>query len=139
MLIRVDDLTGPEIRALLEEPASELDLTVFADPTVVVLALVATLIAVVTKLVGCGAAAWSLGRRPALQIGMGMVPRGEVGIIVAQVGLSLGVLTSALYGVVVFMAVVTTLVAPPFLVRLYAGEQPQETAEHEALEANDLW
>ncbi|KAF0239754.1 MAG: sodium/hydrogen exchanger, partial [bacterium] len=50
---------------------------------------------------------------------IGMVPRGEVGIIVAQIGLSLGVMSSALYGVVVFMAVATTLIAPPFLVILF--------------------
>jgi Kef-type K+ transport system membrane component KefB len=117
----------------------QLDLAVFADRSVMVLAVLTTLIAVVTKLVGCGAAAWPLGRRAALQVGMGMVPRGEVGIIVAQVGLSLGVLTNALYAVVVFMAVVTTLVAPPFLTRLYAGEQRHEADEHSALESNDLW
>ena len=117
----------------------QLDLAVFADRSVMVLAVLTTLIAVVTKLVGCGAAAWPLGRRAAMQVGMGMVPRGEVGIIVAQVGLSLGVLTNALYAVVVFMAVVTTLVAPPFLTRLYAGEQRREADEHDALESNDLW
>jgi hypothetical protein len=50
------------------------------------------------------------------------VPRGEVGIVVAQLGLSLGVVTPRLFGVVLFMAVATTLVAPPFLKLLYAGE-----------------
>lgn len=105
----------------------QLDLSVFREPSVVALAVVATLVAVATKLVGCGAGAWSLGRRQAFQVGMGMVPRGEVGIIVAQVGLGLGVLTGPLYGVVVFMAVVTTLVAPPVLTRLFAGEaSPQQ-------------
>lgn len=100
----------------------QLDLSVFREPSVIALAVVATVVAVATKLIGCGAGAWPLGRRQAMQVGMGMVPRGEVGIIVAQVGLSLGVLTGSLYGVVVFMAVATTLVAPPMLTRLFAGE-----------------
>lgn len=95
---------------------------VFCDPAVVVLAVVVTLVAVVTKLVACGAGAWNLGRRRALQVGMGMVPRGEVGIVVAQIGLSLAVVSAEVYGVVLFMAVATTLVAPPFLKLLYADE-----------------
>lgn len=95
---------------------------VFRDPAVVVLAVVVTLVAVVTKLVACGAGAWNLGRRRALQVGMGMVPRGEVGIVVAQIGLSLAVVSAEVYGVVLFMAVATTLVAPPFLKLLYADE-----------------
>lgn len=124
----------------------QLDLTVFADPSVVGLALLITALAVVTKLVGCGVPALPLGRRPAMQIGMGMVPRGEVGIIVAQVGISLGVLSPALYGVIVFMAVATTLVAPPFLTRLFAGEEvtpsagPElSTPTPEAYKKTDLW
>ncbi len=63
-----------------------------------------------------------MGKRRAAQVGMGMVPRGEVGIVVAQIGLSLAVITAELYGVVLFMAVATTLIAPPFLKWLYASE-----------------
>jgi Kef-type K+ transport system membrane component KefB len=55
-----------------------------------------------------------------------MVPRGEVGIIVAQIGLSLAVIGPELYGVVLFMAIATTLIAPPFLKLLYAGEPAAE-------------
>src|SRR5206468_4537028 len=93
----------------------QLDLSVFREPGVIALALLAVLLATLTKLIGCGVPALSLGRRTAAQIGVGMVPRGEVGIIVAQIGLKLGVLSSALYGVVVFMSIATTLMAPPFL------------------------
>ena len=57
---------------------------------------------------------------------MGMVPRGEVGIIVAQIGLALAVIGPELYGVVLFMAVATTVIAPPFLKLLYAGEPAAE-------------
>jgi Kef-type K+ transport system membrane component KefB len=63
-----------------------------------------------------------LGKKKAAQIGMGMVPRGEVGVVVAQIGLSLNAVDAAAYGVVLFMAVATTLIAPPFLVKLFRGE-----------------
>jgi Kef-type K+ transport system membrane component KefB len=53
-----------------------------------------------------------------------MVPRGEVGMVVAQIGLSLGVITKPLYGVVVLMTVVTTVVAPPMLKYAYRNCRP---------------
>lgn len=92
----------------------QLKLDVFRSSSVVILCLLVTLVAVITKLLGCGIAGSSLGIRRASQVGMGMVPRGEVGIIVAQIGLSLAVIGAELYGVVLFMAVATTLIAPPF-------------------------
>jgi Kef-type K+ transport system membrane component KefB len=101
----------------------QLKLDVFRDPAVIVLSVIVTLVAVVTKLIGCGAGAWNLGARRAGQVGMGMVPRGEVGIVVAQLGLSMAVINAELYGVVLFMAVATTIIAPPFLKWLYASEE----------------
>ena len=58
------------------------------------------------------AAAWG-GRT--LRVGVGMVPRGEVGMVVAQIGLSMGVIGTNIYGIIVFMSVATTLIAPPLL------------------------
>jgi Kef-type K+ transport system membrane component KefB len=101
----------------------QLKLDVFRDPAVIVLSIIVTLVAVVTKLIGCGAGAWNLGARRAGQVGMGMVPRGEVGIVVAQIGLSMAVINAQLYGVVLFMAVATTIISPPFLKLLYASEE----------------
>lgn len=101
----------------------QLKLEVFGDPAVIVLSITLTLVAVATKLIGCGAGAWNLGARRAGQVGMGMVPRGEVGIVVAQMGLSMAVINAQLYAVVLFMAVATTLIAPPFLKWLYASEE----------------
>ncbi len=100
----------------------QLSLDVFRSSSVIVLCILVTVVAVLTKLVGCGLGALNLGVRRAAQVGMGMVPRGEVGIIVAQIGLSLAVIGAELYGVVLFMAVVTTVLAPPFLKMLYASE-----------------
>ena len=106
----------------------QLKLEVFRDPTVLVLTILVTLVAVFTKLVGGGLGALSLGWRGAAQVGMGMVPRGEVGVVVAQIGLGLSVINDSLFGVVLFMAVATTLISPPLLKLLFAGEaRPVET------------
>jgi Kef-type K+ transport system membrane component KefB len=101
----------------------QLSLSVFRSSSVILLCVIVTLVAILTKLLACGLGAYSLGLRRAAQVGMGMVPRGEVGIIVAQIGLTLGVIGGELYGVVLFMAVATTLIAPPFLKILYANEE----------------
>ncbi len=100
----------------------QLRLDVFRETGVIALVLVITLVAALTKLLGCGLGAISLGWRRAAQVGVGMIPRGEVGIVVAQIGLSLAVITDALFGVVLFMSVATTLIAPPFLKLLFAAE-----------------
>jgi Kef-type K+ transport system membrane component KefB len=101
----------------------QLKLDVFRNRSVVILALLVTVIAVITKLVACGLAAWGFGWRRGAQVGMGMVPRGEVGIVVAQIGLGLTVIDQSLFGAVLVMAVATTLIAPPFLKLLYASER----------------
>src|SRR5262249_49910018 len=95
----------------------------FRSSSILLLTALVTLLAIVTKLIGCGAAALSLGWRKGAQVGMGMVPRGEVGIVVAQLGLSLAVINDALFGVVLFMAVASTLTARPFLKILFAPER----------------
>lgn len=100
----------------------QVQLNVFRDPSTILLTVVVTLLAVVTKLVGGGAGALHLGWRRAAQVGVGMVPRGEVGIVVAQIGLGLALISNSLFAVVLFMAVATTLIAPPFLKLLFAGE-----------------
>jgi|SRR5665213_271929 len=92
-----------------------LDLGVFRTPATLVLALVILAAAIVTKLIGCGLGAVSLGWQNVVKIGMGMVPRGEVGMVIAQMGLSMKVISTEVYAVVVFMAVATTLVTPLLL------------------------
>jgi len=105
-----------------------LDLSAFATASTLILALVILLAAIASKLVGCGLGAWRLGRADMWRIGFGMVPRGEVGMVVAQIGLAMGVISQPVYGVVVFMAVATTLVAPP-LVNLAFKDLPAAEAE----------
>lgn len=101
-----------------------LELSVFSSPATLVLAVVILAAAVVSKLIGCGLGAYRLGRTDMFRIGSGMIPRGEVGMVVAQIGLSLGVIEKPVYGVTVFMAVATTLIAPPLLKLAYRGERP---------------
>jgi len=92
-----------------------LDLAVFSNVSTIALALVILAAAIASKLIGCGLGAFQLGRKNMLRIGVGMVPRGEVGMVVAQLGMTMGVVTKPIYTVVVFMAVATTLIAPPLL------------------------
>ncbi len=86
------------------------NLASFGD--VIVLAVIVTILAVATKYIGCGLGSLKLGRGSANIIGVGMVPRGEVGIIVATIGLRLGVVPQGMFSVVVFMSMATTIVAP---------------------------
>ena len=101
-----------------------IELAAFKDTRIAVLAIVILFAAVATKLIGCGLGALPLGMKDALRIGIGMAPRGEVGMVVAQLGLSMGVITHNIYAVVVFAALATTIVAPPLLAIAYRGVEP---------------
>ncbi|MBI5878811.1 MAG: cation:proton antiporter [Chloroflexi bacterium] len=74
-------------------------------------------VAIVSKIVGCGlgARAGGVAWPEALRIGIGMISRGEVGLIVASIGLSSGLISDAVYAATVIMVLVTTLVTPPLL------------------------
>lgn len=93
----------------------QLDITLFAQMDVMMYAIVITVVAVVSKVVGCGLGAYQMGFRRALEVGVGMVPRGEVGIVVAQIGITLAVIDEKSFAAVLFMAIATTLIAPPFI------------------------
>jgi Kef-type K+ transport system membrane component KefB len=87
----------------------------FLQPAVLVPGLALTAIALGTKVVGCGIGALGVGWRRALAVGVGMIPRGEVGLIVATVGLASGVVTPTVYAMVIMVVIVSTLVVPPIL------------------------
>lgn len=101
----------------------QLNLAVFREGSVVVLAVVITLFAVVTKLIGGALAVWGMSRREMAQVGVGMIPRGEVGIVVAQIGLGLAAIDSHFFAAVLFMAVATTLIAPPLIKLAFAEDK----------------
>jgi Kef-type K+ transport system membrane component KefB len=123
MPIQAEAVTEFLLPFFLTSIGMKLKLDALMNREVILLAIVVTILAVVTKLFGCGLGALSLGLKNAMRVGMGMVPRGEVGIVVAQIGLGLAAVSDAIYGVVLVMAVATTLIAPPFLVLLYKGEK----------------
>ncbi|OFV89836.1 MAG: potassium transporter, partial [Acidobacteria bacterium RIFCSPHIGHO2_12_FULL_67_30] len=102
----------------------QMDVTVLARREILLLAAAVTLLAILGKLVGCGLGAYRLGWRSAVRIGVGMVPRGEVGIIVASIGLGLHTISNEVYAVVIIMVLVTTLIAPPALKLLFAERKP---------------
>jgi Kef-type K+ transport system membrane component KefB len=106
-----------------------LDIHVLKDLKVLGLAALITIAAVVSKLIGCGLGAWPLGFTEAKRIGAGMVPRGEVGMVVAQIGATMGTISQQAYGVVVVMAVMTTIIAPVLLAWTFGSiaREPQES------------
>ena len=89
---------------------------------VLVAAVVVTILAIVSKAVGCGLPLRGEDWITRLRVGIGMVPRGEVALIVALVGLQSGIVTQPTYAIVVFMTAVTTLIAPPMLRYLFRDE-----------------
>ena len=76
-----------------------------------------TLAAIFAKVIGCGGPALLLGFniKGALRIGVGMVPRGEVALIIAGIGLTMGVLDNQLFSIVILLTLISTIVAPPLL------------------------
>jgi hypothetical protein len=85
--------------------------------------LVLTGLAVVGKIVGSGGAALLTGfnSRGAFRVGIGMLPRGEVALVIAGAGLTAGIITQEVFAAAVFVAVGTTVLAPPILVPAFRG------------------
>ncbi|MBQ9539624.1 MAG: cation:proton antiporter [Treponema sp.] len=117
------------------------DVTQLLHADVLLFGALYTLVAVAAKLLGCGGPALTLGfnMKGALRIGAGMVPRGEVALIVAGIGLSAGIIDQKLFGVVILMTLVTTLLAPPLLslslkVKGSGTRTPVEGLETESME-----
>jgi len=95
----------------------QVKLEAFLNWHVLVLALALTVAAIIGKLIsGLGGAR----KDDRLLIGIGMLPRGEVGLVFASIGRSLGVITDELFSAVILMVILTTLIAPPWLKVRYA-------------------
>lgn len=91
-------------------------------------------IAIATKLLGCGLPAMMFlkSKSKGMKVGIGMISRGEVGLIVAGVGVASGILTSSVYSTIVIMVAVTTIITPIWLKIEYKKEQRQEGTEPQA-------
>jgi Kef-type K+ transport system membrane component KefB/mannitol/fructose-specific phosphotransferase system IIA component (Ntr-type) len=82
-------------------------------------------LAVMAKILGCGIPTLfcNFNLRGALRVGAGMIPRGEVALIVAGIGLAAGILSSEVFAVGIMMTLLTTLLAPPIMVLLFQNEK----------------
>ena len=101
------------------------DVTALCSKPVLVFGGVYTALAVAAKVIGCMLPSLCCGFNilGGLRIGAGMVPRGEVALIIAGLGLSSGFLTQEIFGIGILMTLVTTVVAPPALVGLFAPKR----------------
>lgn len=97
---------------------------------ILITALVISLLAIISKVIGCGLPLIGDGWRTVLQVGTGMMPRGEVALIVALVGLQSGLVSQSAYAIVVVMTAVTTILAPPILRYLFRREIRDHREEH---------
>ncbi|MCS5528033.1 MAG: cation:proton antiporter [Nitrosopumilus sp.] len=95
------------------------------DLNILMLSGIIVVVAVTTKLFGCGLPAMYFlkSKQKGMRVGIGMISRGEVGLIVAGVGVTAGVLTSEVYSTIIIMVVVTTIITPIWLKIEYRKEQ----------------
>jgi Kef-type K+ transport system membrane component KefB len=95
--------------------------------------IVLFIVAVVSKLIGAGLGARlsGFGNREALRVGIGMVSRGEVGLIVASVGVSEGIVSEEVFSAVVILVLLTTLVTPPLLRIAFSQPRRSRTTAQE--------
>lgn len=99
---------------------------------IILFAVILTLVAVLTKIVGCGLGAklCRYSNQESLQVGVGMISRGEVALIVATKGASLGLISTELFGPVIVVVVVTTIITPILLKVVFREKgTPLPTAE----------
>ena len=89
----------------------------------IIFAIVLSVFAVISKVVGAGVPALFVGfnRRGATRIALGMLPRGEVALIIAGIGLTSGVIGKDIFGVAIVMTIFTTVLAPVLLIPAFRG------------------
>ena len=110
---------------------SKIDLAQLGSGEAVLMLAIVTVIAIVSKLAGGWLGSLALGRRSAVIVGFGMVPRGEVGVVVASLGLAAGVFSDRIYAIIVAMSLLTAMVTPPVLAWLRKRYPvPQEMPDH---------
>jgi Kef-type K+ transport system membrane component KefB len=92
---------------------------------VLYLSSIIIIVAIVTKLIGCALPAMIFlkDRTKSLKVGIGMISRGEIGLIVAGIGVTSGALSSNIYTTVIIMVAITTIITPIWLKKAYSKEQ----------------
>lgn len=103
--------------------------------SIILFTVLLTLIAILTKIVGCGLGGkmMKFTNRESLQIGVGMISRGEVALIVANKGLPLGLINAVYFGPIIIMVVVTTIITP-ILLKFVFRAKDTETVDSEPVE-----
>jgi len=93
--------------------------TVSLDPTLLVFTALLVVIAIVTKVAGCGIPARLTGmsRKESIVVGIGMAPRGEMGLVVALAAVGAGVIDNTLFSLIVLAMILVTVLPAPFLKR----------------------
>ncbi|MBN1594960.1 cation:proton antiporter [candidate division FCPU426 bacterium] len=94
---------------------SHVNVALFTSGAIITMAVVVTIMAILTKVIGCGAAVLKDGLASSFIVGVGMMPRGEVGLIIAAIGSRLKIFPDDIYAVIVAMCMATTLIMPPFM------------------------
>lgn len=94
--------------------------------TIIFLGMIYLLFAILGKLIGCALPAFFLNfnSKGAIRIGVGMIPRGEVALIIASIGLSAGILSDDAFSIAIFMTFITTLITPPILAKMFESDVP---------------
>ena len=103
---------------------------------VLLLSSIIIAVAIVSKLIGCGlpASIFLRDKSKAMKVGIGMISRGEVGLIVAGIGVSAGVLSADVYATIIIMVAVTTLITPLWLKKAYGKEPPNSNGKNLSLD-----
>ena len=107
----------------------QVKLSSLTSVSVLMLSLYVIILAILMKYVGCYIGAKisdrTMDRKSAHIIGIGMIPRAEVGIIIAAIGIATGHLTSDMNAVIILMSVVTTIIAPPLIGKAFRKKYPE--------------
>lgn len=100
--------------------------------SVIIFSVLLLVVAVATKVIGCGLGAkiCKFSNEESLQIGVGMISRGEVALIVASKGASIGLMSNAIFGPIVIMVVATTILTPILLKLVFKADKPQTNVEN---------
>jgi Kef-type K+ transport system membrane component KefB len=92
---------------------------------IIIFTILLSILAIISKIFGSGIPAYFVGfdRKSSWKIGLGMLPRGEVAIIIAGIGLTTGVIGADIFGISLVVTIVTTILAPILLVRAYKNKK----------------
>ncbi len=106
---------------------AHLDPRAFLKPNILLAVSLISFLAVASKMIGAALGSWKESWRVRIQTGICMIPRGEVGIIVGLVGLSLQTITHEAYTAVLGISLLTTIITPPLIIMAFRKERPRKS------------